>query len=81
VASRQIFASHYITGSLAVTAITGGASGRYLTYLNRSRVDILDGIFGGLVRRIAERRIREEAGDVVNGLRRRLEAGDPPVSP
>ncbi len=80
VASRQIFASHYIAGSLAVTAIAGGASGRYLTYLNRSRIDILDGIFGGLVRRIAERRIREEAGDVVDGLRRRLEAGDPPAS-
>ena len=81
VASRQIFASHYITGSLAVTAVIRGPSGRYLTYLNRSRVDILDGVFGGLVRRIVERRLREEAGDVVDGLRRRLESGDPPSSP
>ena len=81
VVSRQIFASHYVTGSLAVTAVTGGASGHYLTYLNRSRVDILDGVFGGLVRRIAERRLREEAGDVVDGLRRRLESGDPPPPP
>ena len=81
VASRQIFASHYITGSLAITAVIGGPSGRYLTYLNRSRVDILDGVFGGLVRRIVERRLRDEAGDVVDGLRRRLESGDPPPLP
>jgi len=81
VVSRQIFASHYVTGSLAVTAVTRGASGRYLAYLNRSRIDILDGLFGGLVRRIAERRLREDAGDVVDGLRRRLESGAPPPSP
>ena len=33
----------------------------------------------GLVRRVAERRLREEAVDVLNGLRRRLESGDPPA--
>ena len=80
VAARQIFATHYMTGSLALTTITGGAdrSPRYLMYLNRSRVDVLGGFFGGLVRRIMERRLRTEATDVVQGLRRRLEAGEPP---
>lgn len=79
VAAKQIYATHYMTGSLAVTAITGTSEGtRYLTYLNRSRLDVLGGLFGGLVRRIVERRLRAEAADVVEGLRRRLEAGEPP---
>lgn len=79
VASRQVYATHYMSGSLAITAIVGGRTGpaRYLVYLNRSRVDVLDGFFGGLVRRIVERRLRDEAGQVVDALRRRLEAGEP----
>jgi hypothetical protein len=80
VVSRQVYASHYMSGSLAVTAIVGGddPAPRYLLYLNRSRVDVLDGFLGGLVRRIVERRLRDEAGHIVEGLRSRLEAGDPP---
>lgn len=80
VASRQVYATHYMSGSLAITAIVGGRDGapRYLAYLNRSRVDVLDGFFGGLVRTIVERRLRDEAGQLVDALRRRLEAGEPP---
>lgn len=80
VVSRQVYASHYLTGSIAVTASVGGVGDapRYLLYLNRSRVDVLDGLLGGLVRRIVERRLRDEAGTLVEGLRRRLEAGEPP---
>jgi hypothetical protein len=81
VAAKQIFATHYMTGSLAVTAITGSADGapRYLVYLNRSRVDVLGGLFGGIARQIVERRLRGEAQEVVRGLRQRLEAGPPPA--
>lgn len=80
VAAKQIFALHYTTGSLAFTAITRRAdqSPRYLMYFNRSRVDVLGGFFGGLVRRIMERRLRTEAIEVAQGLRRRLETGEPP---
>lgn len=81
VASRQVYATHYMSGSLAVTAIIGREGRpRYLAYLNRSRVDVLDGMFGGLVRRIVERRLRDEAGLIVEGLRTRLEGGEPPPS-
>lgn len=76
VVSRQVYASHYMTGSIAVTAIAGEQPS-YLLYLNRSRVDVLNGFLGGLVRRIVERRLRDEAAQVVDGLRRRLEAGEP----
>lgn len=39
---------------------------------------MLDGVFGGLVRRLIERRVRAEAPAVLNALRVRLESGDPP---
>jgi len=80
VASRQFYATHYLTGSLALTAIVGGADGqpRYLTYLNRSRLDVLGGLFGGLARRVIQGRLRTEATDVVEDLRRRLESGMAP---
>ena len=79
VLSRQVYATHYVSGSLAITAIVGGrdAGTHYLAYLNRSRVDVLDGFFGGLVRRIVERRLRDEAGTVVDALRKRIEGGEP----
>ena len=61
VAAQQVYASHYMTGALAVTTITGEAGGpRYLMYLNRSRIDVLDGFFGGLVRTVG----RPSANDV-----------------
>jgi hypothetical protein len=81
VVAKQIYATHYMTGSLAITTITGNeTTGRYLMYLNRTRVDVLSGFFGGLVRRVMERRLRNEAGEVVQALRRRLESGPPPAA-
>ena len=82
VAGKQIFATHYMNGALALTAIVGGGPGsrRYLAYLNRSEVDVLSGFFGGLVRWLVERRLKSEASDVLQGLRRRLESGLPPVA-
>jgi hypothetical protein len=78
VVAQQVYASHYMTGALAVTTITGEAGGpRYLMYLNRSRIDVLDGFFGGLVRRIVGGRLRTEASSVVGGLRLRLQRPPP----
>mgnify|MGYP001172896244 FL=1 len=82
VAAKQVYATPYMTGSLAVTTIVGGRDGtpHYLAYLNRSRVDVLDGLFGGLVRRVMERRVREDAAMVVDAVRQRLQSGEPPAS-
>jgi hypothetical protein len=79
VASRQVYANHYMTGALALTAITGGRGGSqsYLTYLNRSRIDVLGGLFGGVTRLVIERRLRGEAAEVVQGLRTRLQTAPP----
>jgi hypothetical protein len=69
-----------MNGSLALTAIVGEpGSYNYLAYLNRSDVDVVRGFFGGVVRLIVERRLKTEASDVLQGLRDRLERGDPPV--
>jgi hypothetical protein len=78
VVGKQIYASHYMTGALTFTAVTRGSAGaRYLVYFNRSRVDVLRGFWGGLARRIMASRLRSEAVDAVQALRRRLESGNP----
>ncbi len=81
IASTQFFATHYFTAALSLTALlrpSGSAPG-YLVYLQRSRADLLEGTFGGLVRKVAERRIRSEAPGILGKLRERLEGGDPPA--
>jgi hypothetical protein len=50
----------------------------YLVYVNRSQVDVLRGMFGGIVRWFIEHRLKDEAAEVLQGLRRRLESGEPP---
>jgi hypothetical protein len=79
VAGKEIFATRHINSSLGLTAVMRGAPGshHYLAYLNRSDVDVLDGFFGGFVRWLLERRLASDASDVLQGLRRRLESGDP----
>lgn len=75
VAKKQVYASHYILGSLSFTAISASPDGaqQYLVYLNRSRSDVFDGLFGGLIRRTIARRLRAEAPQALRQLRQRLE--------
>lgn len=80
VAGRQVFATHYMDGGWSLTALMRGEQSNYLTYTNQSEIDLLDGWYGGLVRRIMERRLREEAAEALDGVRRRLESGLPPMS-
>lgn len=80
VIGKQVFATRYTSGSLAVTALVRDTDGgHYLVYVNRTDVDIMSGSFGGLVRWFAERRLKSEVPGVLNGVRRRLESGDPPA--
>ena len=82
VAGRQVFATHYVNASLGVTMILRGQAGApaYLAYVNRSEVDRLGGVFGGLVRRVMHRRLRTEAAEILQALRERLESGAPPAT-
>jgi hypothetical protein len=76
--SAQLYASHYIDGALGVTAvICERAEACYLTYLNRTRVDLLGGLFGPLKRAVIEDRIRSDGPELMRGITRRLESRVP----
>ena len=81
VASKQVFATHYLSASLSLTGITRPSSNgsQYLLYTRHSRVDLFRGAWAGMVRRIVEGRIRSDGPAALDILRRRLEAGEPPV--
>ena len=53
-----------------------GEQVNYLVYLNQTNVDLLDNWYGGVVRSVVERCLREEAVIVLYCLRHRLESGD-----
>lgn len=76
--TKQLLATHYRTGAMSLTAVTGSEAGRYLVYLQRSHVDVLRGVFGGILRRMMEGRVRDEAPAALTALRTRIEADDPP---
>lgn len=79
IAGKGIFATRYLAASLGVTSLLRADDGRqYLAYLNRSEADALGGFFGGIVRLVVERRLKAEADDVLEGVRKRIESGAPP---
>lgn len=72
VASRDIFSTRYIGGSFILTMLlrdTDSPSKRYLVYINRTWVDGLRALWRPLV----EHRIRTQAKEVFEGVRRRIE--------
>ena len=73
--AKQIFATRYMTGGLAVTAITTDTvtGANYLVYLNRTGVDLLGGMFGPVKRSVLESRLTSELPDIIQKLRVRLE--------
>ena len=74
VVGKQIFASRYMNGALSLIALTTDHDGtRYLSYLNRSTVDLLDGLFGGVARAVLETRLSSEIPEIIVKLRDRLE--------
>jgi hypothetical protein len=78
VATKQVYASHYTTGSLGLTILVdrSGDNGprTLVVYVNRTRVDIFDGVLGALKRPIVRSRARSGAERMMTGLRARLEA-------
>jgi hypothetical protein len=80
VVGKQIYSTHYTNGSFTLTLLLRDdtTGHRYLVYLNRTDVDLIGGVFGGLTRRLIERRARSESETLLTALRQRIEAGDPP---
>jgi hypothetical protein len=79
VVDKDIFNSHYLNASLSVTALMrGGPTGsNYLVYINRTDVDVLHGVFAGVVRSEIEHHMKDTS-NVMEDFRKRLESGPPP---
>lgn len=74
VAGKQLFSNRYMNGALSLMAITTDAGGaRYLMYLNRTTVDLLGGLFGGIKRAMLESHVADEMPEIIATLRQRLE--------
>jgi hypothetical protein len=76
IASRQIFANHYVDASLGLTVLVGSSDGSdmsYLLYVNRSRIDRFPGPFGALARALMKPRIRKGLEKTLEIAKARLE--------
>ncbi len=78
IASMQIYSSHYFTGSLGMAAFDDRdprrpGSDAYLIYVNRTRVDLLQGVFSGLKRFFIRRRLLDGMDKYLRLVKRRLE--------
>jgi hypothetical protein len=73
IGSKQIYAMHYYDASLGLTLLVpdraAASPETYVVYLNRSRIDLFDGLFGGVARRIVAGRAR----GLVSGQLQRLQ--------
>jgi len=78
VGSKQIYAMHYYDASLGLTLLvpdrTASVPATYVIYLNRSRIDLFDGMFGGVARRIVAGRARTLVAEQLQRLQGLLAA-------
>lgn len=77
VATKGIYASHYGDASLGVTMLleegTMAAPRTLVVYVNRSRLDVLGGLFGAIKRPLVRSRARDGAERTMRALRERTE--------
>jgi hypothetical protein len=77
IASKQLFASHYSTGSLGLTILVDksvpGVPRTLVVYVNRSRLDIFGGLLGSIKRPLVRSRARDGAERTMRLLRDRME--------
>jgi hypothetical protein len=72
IGSKQIYAMHYFDASLGLTLLvpdrTAAAPATYVVYVNRSRIDLFDGFFGGVARKIVAGKARLVVADQLQRL-------------
>ena len=77
IASKQIYGTHYFDASLGLTVLVRDRSvsspATYVVYLNRSRVDIFDGLLGGIARTIVSSRARSLVATQLGRLQQSME--------
>jgi hypothetical protein len=72
-AAKQVYASRYMNGELALWMLHERGSRRYLVYVHRSHLDELGGTFTALKRAVLEGGIKNEAAGALARLRDQLE--------
>jgi hypothetical protein len=73
-AAKQIYASRYMNGELALWMLfVGDAPPNYLVYLHRSHLDALGGTLTSVKRTVLERGITQEVADTMASLRDQLQ--------
>ena len=76
IGTKQIYATHYFDASLGVTLLlrdtTAPSPATYVVYLNRTRIDIFDGLLGGVARRIVAGRARSLVAEQLARIQRSL---------
>jgi hypothetical protein len=79
IASKQIYAMHYFDASLGLTLLVRDPSppfpATYVVYLNRSRIDLFDGLLGGVTRLVVAGRARSLVAEQLARLQRSFAAG------
>ena len=80
IVTTQIYASHYLEGSVAVSRLMpdpdqGNEPAFYWVYMNRSRVGRLAGLIGSMSRPIVQRRARSGLMKSLSQTKQRFEAG------
>ena len=72
IGSKQIYAMHYFDASLGTTLLVpdrmAGSAAMYVVYLNRSRIDLFERVFGGMARRIVAGRARAVVAEQLKRL-------------
>ncbi|MEO7272565.1 MAG: hypothetical protein ABIX28_18440 [Vicinamibacterales bacterium] len=76
IGSKQLYAMHYYDASLGLTLLVpdraAAGPATYVVYLNRSRIDLFDGMFGGVARRIVASRAKGLVAEQLQRLQRVL---------
>ena len=77
IASKQIYATHYFDASLGLTVLlrdqTASSPAMYVLYVNRSRVDVFNGMFGGIARGVVTARARALVAEQLERVQRMIE--------
>jgi len=76
IGSKQIYAMHYYDASLGLTLLvpdrSSASPATYVVYLNRSRIDLFDGLFGGVARRLVAGKAKGLVAEQLLRLQRKL---------
>lgn len=77
IASKHIYGTHYFDASLGLTVLVRDprvtTPATYVVYVNHSRLDAFDGLFGRLARRVVVSRARSLVSNQLAGIQQRLE--------